>query len=531
MLVLICMGGLSPGATRAAENPFNVDCFVGWNGCYRPGTWTPLEIGITSTLTENFDGRVHVSVAQDSVNRMNITQSFVLTVDQPTHIPLVTKIAFGADELNLRLTDTRGRVRRRLDIGLWDFSRNNQLLKPVNREDLFVGLVGRQSFGLLRLPEETQCVYSGQSRTNFGRVFVESKLPHMVPWDWTGFTGLDLLILYDPDWGRFRSEQVKAITDWVARGGKLLVVLGTFPFPANNLLGRQLPVTIGALREIALSTAWLGRWDLDATRVQRAVCYELAARPEAHVYTPPRANEATLFAAGQLGFGRVGVLGLDPAALDESQRDRAYGFWVCAFNQLLEARSDPTESVPAENRRVSRNPRNRRVYPNAKLQAATGNSAQERRSIRLAQAQETQENPNRNRYSYDMGETQQGTGRVLDYLAGIQEMRPLSIGWVILLLLLLAVLLGPVDYMVLKRLDRQPLTWVTSIFWIVVFTVGAYYGVQALRAGDMQLRTVSVVDGIQDRGSAWTTQVCGLFAPKSADYQLDQLQSGQWWSA
>jgi len=515
------MGFLSPGPIRAAENPFNVDCFVGWNGCFRPGTWTPLEIGITSTLTENFDGRVHVSVIQDSVNRMNITQPFVLTVDQPTHIPLVTKIAFGADELNLRVTDAKGRVVRRLDIGLFDFSRNNRMLKPVNREDLFVGLVGRQRFGLLRLPENTRCAYSAQSNNNLGQVFVENKLPHMVPWDWTGFTGLDLLVLYDPDWGRFRNEQVKAITDWVERGGKLLVILGTFPFPGNSLLGQKLPVTIGALKELAVSTPWLKRWGLDAATEERAVCYDLSARAEARVYTPAHANEPTLFAGAQLGFGRVGVLGLDPSALGEAQRDRATQFWIHAFNQLLAERPGQPEAANGRIRRVSRND---------KLQAATGNTAREQRSIRLAQA--GPENPNRNnRFSYDMGATQQGTSNVLDYLAGIQEMRPLSIGWVILLLLLLAVLLGPVDYVVLKRLDRQPLTWVTSIFWITLFTVGAYYGVQALRAGDMQLRTVSVVDGIQGQGPGWTSQVCGLFAPKSADYALDQLQPGQWWSS
>jgi hypothetical protein len=523
LVVIVCMGFLSPGPIRAAENPFNVDCFVGWNGCFRPGTWTPLEIGITSSLTENFAGRVHVSVIQDSVNRMNITQPFVLTVDQPTHIPLVTKIAFGADELNLRLTDAKGRAVRRLDIGLFDFSRNNRMLKPVNREDLFIGSVGRQRFGLLRLPEKTQCMYTGQSNSNLGQVFVESKLPHMVPWDWTGFTGLDLLILYDPDWGRFRNEQVKAITDWVERGGKLLVVLGTFPFPGNSLLGQKLPVTIGALKEVAVSTAWLNRWSLDAASEERAVCYALTARADARVYTPTDTNEPTLFAGAQLGFGRVGVLGLDPSTLDEAQRDRAPQFWVHAFNQLLANR--PGQPVSA-------NRRNRRVSRSGNLQAATGKGAREHRSIRLAQAESVPESPNRNnRFSYDMGATQQGTSNVLDYLAGIQEMRPLSIGWVILLLLLLAVLLGPVDYMVLKRLDRQPLTWVTSIFWITLFTVGAYYGVQALRAGDMQLRTVSVVDGIQDQGPGWTSQVCGLFAPKSADYALDQLQPGQWWSS
>ena len=117
----------------------------------------------------------------------------------------------------------------------------------------------------------------------------------------------------------------------------------------------------------------------------------------------------------------------------------------------------------------------------------------------------------------------------MEYLYSISEMRPLSIWWVILLLTTLAVLLGPVDYKVLKHRGRLPLTWLTCSFWIVVFSVGAYYGVQTLRGGKMQLRVVSVLDGIED-DCAWSTNYCGLFAPYSADYQLKGLEDNQWWS-
>ena len=86
----------------------------------------------------------------------------------------------------------------------------------------------------------------------------------------------------------------------------------------------------------------------------------------------------------------------------------------------------------------------------------------------------------------------------MDHLYNISEMRPLSIWWVILLLGTLAVLLGPVDYKILKRLDRLPLTWLTCTFWIVLFSVGAYYGVRALRGGKLQMRVVSVLDGIEN---------------------------------
>jgi len=91
-------------------------------------------------------------------------------------------------------------------------------------------------------------------------------------------------------------------------------------------------------------------------------------------------------------------------------------------------------------------------------------------------------------------------------------------------------LLGPIDYLVLKRFDRLPYTWLTSTGWIVIFTVGAYYGVQALRGGNMQMRTVSVLDGVADSNCAWATYYTGLYSPRSADYQLEGTGPGQWWS-
>ncbi|MCP4451365.1 MAG: hypothetical protein GY809_07885, partial [Planctomycetes bacterium] len=204
----------------AAENPFNVDCFLGWGGSYRPGTWTPLEIGITSVLTEPFEGQVVVSTAQDATHKMEIRQPFVLTPGLPVNMPLVTKVAFGAEQLNLRLVNAKGRTCYKQDIGLWDFSDRSMALKPVKAEDLFIGVVGRfQQFGLMALTKEVECIYSqgrsvnGNSR-GVGKVVVETKLPRMVPWDWTGFSGLDLLVLYDPDWSRFRPEQIQGLTEW-----------------------------------------------------------------------------------------------------------------------------------------------------------------------------------------------------------------------------------------------------------------------------------------------------------------------------
>jgi hypothetical protein len=64
----------------------------------------------------------------------------------------------------------------------------------------------------------------------------------------------------------------------------------------------------------------------------------------------------------------------------------------------------------------------------------------------------------------------------------------------------------------------------------VLFTVGAYYGVQALRGGKMQLRAVTVTDGIAGDSHGWNTSYSGLFAPYSDRFNLSGLKENQWWS-
>ncbi len=502
----------------AAENPFNVDCFLGWGqGSYRPGAWTPLEIAISSQLEEPFEGQVVVSVAQDATHRMEIRQPFVLTPGLPVNMPLVTKIAFGAEQLSLRLINAKGRTCFKQDISLWDFSNSSMPLQPVKQEDLFIGVVGgTNQFGLLSLTKEVQTITRGNRFNNsnhrgIGKVVVETKLPRMVPWDWTGFSGLDLLVLYDPDWSRFRPEQIRGMTDWVMQGGRIVILLGGHGLPVNALR-EALPMRAGALQETVVTPDWLRQWGLSDAQETAAVAYPLSGS---------QADEDTLFAVGPMGFGRAGVLGLAPHTLGEHQRAHSTDFWIYLLDRMFQ---------DTGNKSLDTEPR--RIINRASLTAVVGHAVtkESREFLRASEAPDTNRS-NQDFYNYAPGVEQQSNGRILDYLYAIDEMRPLSIGWVVLLLVLLAVLLGPVEYLVLKRLDRLPLTWVTSLGWIVLFTVGAYYGVQALRAGDMQLRTVSLIDAVQDQGPAWSTRICGLFAPKSDEYQLDQLAPNQWFSA
>ena len=94
--ILALLGVLAFAVPSPAATPFNVDFSVGWQGCYRPMEWTPIEIGITSNLTKPFGGTVTTSAQQDDLTGMTVGHAFVLTPDLPLHLPLVIKLAFAA---------------------------------------------------------------------------------------------------------------------------------------------------------------------------------------------------------------------------------------------------------------------------------------------------------------------------------------------------------------------------------------------------------------------------------------------------
>jgi len=504
--LLVLMSAPCIHAARDVE--FNVDLFCGWDEYYRPMEWTPAEVGITTNLTEPFEGVFTLSAQQDGLNTLNIVHNVVLTPNQRLDLPLATKFDFHIGKCTLAIRDKRGRTRWEQAIDMWDFSAANRLLKVVQDQDLLIGLMGQPQFGVLRLKDETVCM----SPRGTGNVCVGTKVPRMMPWDWTGFASLDLLILYDPDWAQLRSQQVKAICDWVSNGGTLLLVLGQHPLPQDSPLADLLPFQVGDLRTCEIPSGVLTEWGLDAGRPAAVPVWSLSAKPEALLWKKVAAPDAGyLYGAGYAGFGRVAVLGFEPSSLGAEQTRHTAEFWTRQIAACLDVQPSAPSIPPS---------------PYGSQAGAAG-----RRTIvakEQAPSDAGQQRMNENRLR--IGIAQDASNRVMEHLYQLRQMRPVSIWWVILILSALAVLLGPVDYLVLKRLDKLPYTWLTSTGWILIFTVAAYYGVQYLRGGTMQLRAVSVLDGIADSNCAWATYYTGLFAPRSDDYRLDGLKPAQWWA-
>jgi hypothetical protein len=499
-LLLACV----PSVLEGRDIEFNVDFFCGWDGYYRPMEWTPVEIGIGSDLKEPFAGTFTITARQDGLNTLNVIHSFVLTPDRPLSAPLVTKFAFATDRCTLAIRDEKGRSRWQQAINTWDFSTQNRVLRVVQEQDVLIGLIGQPQFGLLKLPQEATSM-SGQGP---GKVYIGSKVSRVAPWDWTGYASLDLLVICDPDWSLLQAQQIKAIREWISNGGTALLILGQHPLSGDSALSDLLPFRIEGPRQVQVPSEALEEWGLDSSKTPTVTAWPLYPKPRAVLARKiETADGGCLYGAGYAGFGRLAVLAFSPSQLGEEQAGRSAAFWarqiaVCSGLQA----SAVSDRQPLGGRRIV-------------LADPSSKAADNARSGF---------NPNDNHYRISVA--QNSSNQVMEYLYQLQQMRPLSIWWIVLTLVGLAVLLGPVDYLVLKRLDKLPYTWLTSTGWIVIFTVGAYFGVQWIRGGAMEVRAVSVLDGIADSNCAWATNYVSVFAPRSGDYRLAGLMPNQWWS-
>jgi hypothetical protein len=277
------------------------------------------------------------------------------------------------------------------------------------------------------------------------------------------YDGLAALVLNAPDLTALTPAHQQAIADWVRAGGTLFFWPDENALPDASPLLDLLPARIGAATLIDLDAATLARLDLP----------DRYAKLRGRVLTPRDGAtpvdllgvEAARGYESRVGFGRVVVLPFDLALV-----------------RLPERVTQPLWKLLLEG------PESRNTYGSSTVSASV-------------QAME------------QVGQIP-GAGRF-----------PFSA--VALTLAGLMLVVGPIDWFVLKKLNRQPWTWATTLGWIGLVTAAAIYAGSLLNSGDLHLRTLRVIDeidGVQVRRADFV----GLYAPTTAVYDL-QVDPTLWW--
>jgi hypothetical protein len=115
----------------------------------------------------------------------------------------------------------------------------------------------------------------------------------------------------------------------------------------------------------------------------------------------------------------------------------------------------------------------------------------------------------------------------------VLQLRPLSLppaNTLLIFLLGYILIIGPLNYLVLRRLRRLEWAWLTIPLIVLLFACGLYLVGSVLRGGQTQFYQAAVVQGAERQGRANATAFVGLFSPRRATYTVgfppDTLVSG-----
>jgi hypothetical protein len=115
-----------------------------------------------------------------------------------------------------------------------------------------------------------------------------------------------------------------------------------------------------------------------------------------------------------------------------------------------------------------------------------------------------------------------GSDGIFGALIDTKQVHKLPIGWLLLLLLVYLVVIGPLDHYWLKKIGRPMLTWVTFPCYVVTFSLVIYFLGYKLRAGESEWNELHVVDilqrgpGAELRGRTYAS----VYSPSNQKYPL-----------
>ena len=337
---------------------------------------------------------------------------------------------------------------------------------PVNiigETDLFVGIVGQRAgaWNLLRTLE-----LPGQAR----EVVVAAIAPDTFPQRPEVLRAFDVIALGDVSVQTLPPEILEALEGWVAVGGTLILWGGS---NAGGILEglpeRLMPVVVG-----------------DTTELEGILALE-SLGDEPILTTLPIAVNSTQIVSGRVlakegdlplavlsayGKGRVLFLAFDPTAQPLVSWPGLPQMW----RELL------FQSLPHDVLFPDQVGRRSQGMPNATSQ-------------RLYQLHNAMSNL-----------------PALEF-PSFKVLLGLIAGYILLV--------GPINFLVLRRLRRPGLTWLTIPVLVILFSGGAYLLAVQAKGSDLQVSSVSLVQEAPDTDWSRVQGMVGVLAPSQADYRVE----------
>lgn len=440
LLILAALAVGPVGAVPTAAAPITLVARPAYEGVFRPGSWLPIIVELENM---GVDRTVEVRVGARG------GAQYGTVVELPNRGRKLVTVYVYLTPASRRLTV------QLLDAGE-ELGAKRIQLPPANPRARFVAVVADDA-PLGRLP----------TRLPAGDDLVTATLPPAaLPEHSLGLSGFDTLLLTDGVTSELSVAQRVALTEWVQRGGQVLLAGG--PELQRTLAGLPpalRPVAITSVEPLAAS-ALFGASAGEAVPVARLVpSADGGGLAPYAVPLPPPLADSGMALEQSVGRGVVTVLGLPLS-------HPAITGWADApllWERILRPRAELPPGFAPEALNLDA--------------FVEGNLAASLTSLPALEFPP------------------------LGLLAGL-------VGAYI-------VLVGPGTYLVLRRFDRQALGWIVVPLLTLLFAALTYAVGYRQRGGDLVFNTVTLVEPLDARGAAARLRsFVGVFSPERRSYTL-----------
>jgi len=545
------MAQVVPGLGSGRPNRgISITVEFGWDDLAPAERFAPIWITIDPG-SRAIEGTVSLTVPQDAVQQVRLVAPFAAAAGRATTIEFAASLPTSMTQAVVQVRDRSGRV---VASQTWNHApAGRQQMLPARLfmyEDVVVcvGVPGLPlaakawTPGLTPVPTGQTNYYSaGQPNATpdlFQHVFAVDVPADELPTAWIAYDSLRCLVVNAGATRSISPAAAQAIRDWVIDGGRLVVIasepgaewvswlsgaglegplasgtrseveqsvlaveLGdagsvappaalsraaaraprTDDLPNAPLLVGRLSVRPMVLTERGKHLGWRTHWEITEEMTADSAGTDVAV-----------ATRAALLAEGPLGLGFVTIVGFDPAdAVLGVDRQAVAHVW----KQVLAGALEPF--APHNDRRET--------TPGWWGQQASGDSQQARQAVMMG----------------------------LDHLADVRVPSGSTFYIIAGACLALALLIGPVDAVVLKRLHLRPLAWATALSWIAMASLASYVIPAIGEQGGGRLGRLNVIDQVHDRHGlavlSRQTALTGVFSGRAGSATLETSDPGAWW--
>ena len=478
-LIFVLSGMLIPQLDAAAQGGLTMEARAGFDGYYRVNSWVPVQV-IVANEGKDIKGQLQLAVQDSRSAWVVYTQPAILPTYSRKQFTLYAFIENYTRELSVRLVQ-----------GGKELAEQTVSIQPLGAEAFLVGVVSDDTSALNYLAGLPPV---GQTRIHVAHLRLSD-----IPVQGRILGSIDALILHSTDTSQMSQGQRDALRSWVALGGHLIICGGPNAQLTAAGLGDLLPVTIAG----TVTTADIGTLGDLANAPFIVSVPAVVAQVELNTGNGyPAASSACstgcvlagksdlpLLVRRDLDRGSIDYLALDPDLEPMRTWIGNDSLWPKLFScstVLLSASGEASDCL-AMGRDVS-------GILNVGLQ---GTSASRTPWIPPG-----------------------AQGNINDALANIPGLDVPPVLLVMAFLFIYVVVVGPLNFLVLKLVDRRALAWITVPAIILLFSCMVYVAGLAFRGRKVIISEITIVQTLPESGVAVVDSFAGLYSPVRSTYDI-----------